>query len=127
MEKETKDGALHKEAQGDAADLQSEPTHDAPLAAQRAEHTNGLSQKRGRIMAAGGLSAVLLAVVAVIVAGIFGFTSAWLKLCPAELPVNDPARQLSQQLTSDKGQPQPLGVSERIAEQVRLKGIGSAQ
>jgi hypothetical protein len=128
VEKETTDEVLDTQAEGDAANLQSEPAQtDVRLAAPPPEHDNGLNQKRARIMAAGILTAVLLSVVAVLVAGIFAFTTRWMKVCPTDLPVNDPARQLSQQLAAEKAGSQSLGVSGKIAEETRLKGMGSAQ
>lgn len=129
MEKEIKEEALDNPVQEEAVDLQAEPEPaqaETPAAAPT-EHPNGLAQKRGRIMVAGALTAVLLSAVAVIVAGIFGITSHWLKTCPLDVPVNDPARELSQQLTAEKIASQSRGVSGRIAEETRLKGVGSPQ
>jgi hypothetical protein len=127
VEEETKDEVLVTQAQGDAADLRSEPTQtEVPLAAALPEHNNGLNQKRARIMIAGILTAVLLSVVAVTVAGIFGLTTRWMKVCPTDLPVNDPARQLAQQLVAEKVGSHSLGVSGNLAEETRLKGMGSS-
>ncbi len=95
MEGERKDEALHTENQEAAPDLKSKPSEVEPQVAPAPEQphqVNALAQKRGRMVAAGVLSAVILAVVAVVVAGIFGITSGWLKVCPTDLPVNDPAR-----------------------------------
>ncbi len=129
MDEERKGEALQTETQEAAPVVESKPAELEPQVEQEPEqpqHSNGLAEKRGRMIAAGVLSAVILAVVAVVVAGIFGLTSGWLKVCPTDLPVNDPARVLSSQLTMEKTEPQPLGVSGKIADETRLKGVEPA-
>jgi hypothetical protein len=129
MVEQEKNGALRTEAPDDA-ELKSASPESEPPADQKPEepaHLNSLAQKRGRMVSAGVLTAVIVSAVAVVVAGIFGLTSTWLKVCPTELPVNDPARYLSDQLTKEQGGPQPLGISGKIAEQTRLKGLEPSQ
>ena len=127
MEEEIKEEAVDSTAEDAPGDLQSEPAESAAPAAAPPEHNNGLAQKRGRIIIAGALTAVLLSVVAVAVAGIFGATSHWMKTCPTDLPVNDPARELSQQLEAEKNASQSLGVTGRIAEETRFKTAAPPQ
>jgi hypothetical protein len=128
MEKEIKEEAVDSTAKDATNGLQSGPAETVEPAAGPPEHNNnnGLAQKRGRIIVAGALTAVLLSVVAVAVAGIFGATSHWMKTCPTDLPLNDPARELSQQLVAEKTASRSLGVSGRIAEEARFKSAGSA-
>jgi hypothetical protein len=126
MEEKRKDETLHAEPSEHEADLKTNPPEtEAPLVdvPEQPNHTNSLAQKRGRMVAAGVLSAVILSAVAVAVAGVFGLTATWLKVCPTDLPINDPARYLSDELTKEKGEPRPLGVSGNIVEQTRLKGV----
>ncbi len=86
---------------------------------------NGLAEKRGRMIVAGMLAAIILSVVAVVVAGVFQLTAKGMVLCPKELSVNDPARVLWQEVVSQQGVSRPLGVPETLLGQTRLKGPSS--
>jgi hypothetical protein len=88
--------------------------------------SNGLASKRGRMVATGLMTAVILSIIAVIVAGIFQITSRLLVQCPTDLPVNDPAPILWQNITSPQVGPQPLGISDKIAGEVKLKEASTA-
>ncbi|MDQ7781327.1 MAG: hypothetical protein RDU20_00515 [Desulfomonilaceae bacterium] len=83
---------------------------------------NHIAQKRGRMVAAGVIASVILAVIAVAVAGIFQLTSGWLIKCPSDLPVNDPAPVLWKSLVSDDVASASLGVPKELMEQARWKG-----
>lgn len=129
MKEEKKVEALHIETQEAAPDLETKPAELEPEVEPEPVQpppSNGLAQKRGRMIAAGMLTAVILAVIAVVVAGIFQLTSGWLKVCPKDLPVNDPAKVLSSELTMEKAEPRPRGVSGIIADMTRLKGVEPA-
>ncbi|MFH1115517.1 MAG: hypothetical protein V1792_16535 [Pseudomonadota bacterium] len=92
-------------------------------AQEREEITNNhIAQKRGRMVAAGFIASVILAVIAVTVAGIFQFTSGWLVKCPSDLPVNDPAPILWKDVESKEAKSAPLGVPEDLMKQVGWKG-----
>jgi hypothetical protein len=82
---------------------------------------NHLAAKRGRMVATGLVTAVILSIIAVIVAGIFQFTSRLLIPCPTDLPVNDPAPILWRSITAPQLGPQSLGISDKIAGEVKLK------
>lgn len=80
------------------------------------------SEPRGaRLIASGLVATVILAVVAVVVAGIFQFTARVLLKCPTDLPVNDPAPILWEQSTSAQVVPQGPGVPERLVGETKLK------
>ena len=73
------------------------------------------------MVATGLVTAVILSLIAVIVAGIFQITSRLLIPCPTDLPVNDPAPILWKNMTSQQVTPQPLGISDKISGEVKLK------
>ena len=83
---------------------------------------NHIAQKRGRMVAAGVVAAVILAGIAVVVAGIFQYTSGWLIKCPSDLPVNDPAPILWKDVTTKRAESAPLGVPTSIAKNAAWKG-----
>jgi hypothetical protein len=89
--------------------------------------SNGLASRRGRMVATGLVTAVILSIIAVIVAGIFQITSRLLVQCPTDLPVNDPAPILWNDITSQQVKAQPLGISEKIAGEVKLKEAPPAE
>jgi hypothetical protein len=88
---------------------------------------NGLASKRGRMVATGLVTAVILSIIAVIVAGIFQITSRLLVQCPTDLPVNDPAPILWNDITSPQVKARPLGISEKIAGETKLKEAPPAE
>ncbi len=88
---------------------------------------NHLAAKRGRMVATGLVTAVILTVIAVIVAGIFQITSRLFIPCPTDLPVNDPAPILWQNIVSPQATPQSLGISDKIADEVKLKATPLAE
>ena len=73
-------------------------------------------------MITGGLvTAVVVTLVVVLVAGIFQLSSKWLRPCPAELPVNDPSPKLWQEMVSQKVTIQGLGVPETVRAEAQFK------
>lgn len=74
-----------------------------------------------RIILTGVFTAAILAVIAVLVGGIFQITSSWLTACPHDLPVNDPAPVLWQHMTSSQPAPASTGVPAAIALQAQFK------
>ena len=103
-----------------------EPEESTIEAEKPAIDSNGLASKRGRMVATGLVTAVILSIIAVIVAGIFQITSRLLVQCPTDLPVNDPAPILWNDITSQQVKAQPLGISEKIAGEVKLKEASAA-
>ncbi|MEJ2719046.1 MAG: hypothetical protein P8182_18260 [Deltaproteobacteria bacterium] len=91
----------------------------------RSAHPNSVAEKRGRMIAAGVVLAVILSVIAVLVAGIFQLTSRWLVACPSDLPVNDPAPALWQKMENPKLGNQPLGVAKKLVSETRFKGLSA--
>lgn len=79
------------------------------------------SQKRGRMIAAGLITAVILSVIAVLVAGVFQFGLRWLRSCPRDLPVNDPSPKFWQEMVAEKVPAKTLGVPVTLAPKVRFK------
>ena len=82
---------------------------------------NEIAEKRGRMVAAGVIATVVLSVIAVVVAGVFQFTAAWFMSCPGDLPVNDPAPILWNDIVTKKEAPPALGVPKDLAKEVSLK------
>ncbi|MGC8906378.1 MAG: hypothetical protein ACP5M0_02930 [Desulfomonilaceae bacterium] len=82
---------------------------------------NHLAERRGRMITAGLLATVILAVIAILVSGIFQLTSRWLMVCPKDLPVNDPAPILWQDVVAQEPKPAKLGAPEKLASQVLFK------
>jgi len=80
-----------------------------------------LAQRRGRIIARGLVTAVIVSLIVVFVAGIFQFSSKWLKPCPMELPVNDPSPKLWQEMVSQGVTNQRLGVPEEVRAKAQFK------
>jgi hypothetical protein len=85
------------------------------------ETNNHLAEKRGRMVAAGAITAVVLSLIAVIVAGVFQLTGTCLLRSCKDLPVNDPAPILWQDLTATKDTAGALGVPETLTSQTSLK------
>ncbi len=78
-------------------------------------------ERRGRLVVGGLFAATVLALVAVLVAGIFQLTARWLTECPRELPVNDPSPVLWSEMITDKEVSQPLGIQDKLSEITRFK------
>jgi hypothetical protein len=76
--------------------------------------------RKGRLIVAGLVATSVAAIIVVVVAAFFQISAIWLKRCPAELPVNDPAPILWSDITSEKPRPQALG-PEDLVKNARLK------
>ncbi len=108
------------ESEGETESQVSEKTAESQVS--EGITNNHIAQKRGRMVAAGLIASVLLAVIAVAVAGIFQLTSGWLIKCPSDLPVNDPAPMLWKNVESKEVKSAPLGVPEKLLKQASWKG-----
>ncbi|MBM3300688.1 MAG: hypothetical protein FJY85_12110 [Deltaproteobacteria bacterium] len=102
-----------------------EKTEERETAAKE-EPGNHLAEKRGRLVMAGLLGAVVLSLVAILVAGIFQLTTRWLVRCPADLSVNDPAPVLWRAIESGQEATASLGVPKELADQVSWRGPPSS-
>jgi hypothetical protein len=80
-----------------------------------------LNHKRGRMITAGLVTAVIVSLIAVLVAGMFQLGLWWLRPCPTELPVNDPSPKLWQEMVSQKVTIQNLGVPDTVRAEVQFK------
>ena len=121
-ETETKPAKETQPAEGPVIEEPAEPAEDEKPVIE----VNHLAAKRGRMVATGLVTAVILTVIAVIVAGIFQITSRLLIQCPVDLPVNDPAPILWRNITAPQVGPQSLGISDKIAGEVKLKEASAA-
>ncbi len=127
MEQQENKGQILNE--GNPVDSAEEIPNSHPVEAPPAEtkprvaETPSSGEPRSRMIMAGVFTAAILAVIAVVVAGVFQVTSKWLITCPHDLPVNDPAPILWSQVTSTEKTPASLGVSQAVAMQVRFKGV----
>lgn len=116
---------VDKEAE-EQSSVQTEPSGDAESLSADEVKKNHIAQKRGRMVGAGVVAAVILACIAVVVAGIFQFTAGWFIKCPADLPVNDPAPILWKDVTSKRAESAPLGVPTSLAKSASWKGSPTA-
>jgi hypothetical protein len=101
------------EAQPTAAETSAE---NEPVQAQVS-----LNHKRGRMITAGLVTAVIVSLIAVLVAGMFQFGFKWLRACPTDLPVNDPSPKLWQEMVSQKVAIQNLGVPDALRVEAQFK------
>jgi hypothetical protein len=124
MGEEEKSGSPDIEAvEGSTADRPEEQhtvaetsPEDEPVLAQAS-----LNHKRGRMITAGLVTAVIVSLIAVLVAGMFQFGLWWLRPCPTDLPVNDPSPKLWQEMVSQKVTIQSLGVPETVKAEAQFK------
>ncbi|AFM24095.1 hypothetical protein [Desulfomonile tiedjei] len=113
------------ETQPEDEDLKPSPVEAAEAKTEDEPYRNHIAEKRGRMVAAGIITAVGVSIIAVIVAGIFHFTSKLLIVCPTDLPVNDPSPKLWSQIVSEKQENMALGVSGQLAVETKFKQTGS--
>ncbi|MBI4963081.1 MAG: hypothetical protein HY913_07390 [Desulfomonile tiedjei] len=102
----------------------AECSEDAPSEKeeQPSPEPDASAENRGRLILAGLVATAILSCIAVLVAGTIQLTSRWLIVCPTDLPVNDPAPILWDQMVSGKAASASLGVTEKLAFEVRFKG-----
>ncbi len=91
------------------------------------EDLNELDAKRGRMITTGFITAVILSIVVVFVAGIFQISARLLAPSTVDLPINDPAPILWNSATAPQPAVQSLGVSDKIAPEVKLKEASASQ
>jgi hypothetical protein len=123
MEEEQKDLIQELEVQQPAEEA-PEASAEQEGAVEKTEEeapTNHLAGKRGRMVAAGLIAAVILSAIAVVVAALFQVSSRWLLSCPSDLSVNDPAPTLWKNLTSSQDGSAPLGLPANLAKQAGWK------
>lgn len=77
--------------------------------------------RRARMIIGGLMATVILAVIAILVSGIFQLTSRWLMVCPKDLAVNDPAPILWQDVVTERAKSAKLGVPEELVTQAAFK------
>jgi hypothetical protein len=128
MEQEEKDKVQETELEPVVDSAEKEPAPAKPMELESAEKpqeapakTDILNGKRGRMVAAGLVATVAVALIALLVAAIFQVTSRWLITCPTDLPVNDPAPILWKAMLSEKVGPYGLGVSGDVLKEAGLK------
>lgn len=95
---------------------------DAELTPEKTTSHNN-SSRRGRMITAGLLATVVLALIAILVSGIFQVTSRWLIVCPQDLPVNDPAPILWQDVVEQGPRSAKLGVPDKLVSQTGFKSV----
>lgn len=128
MEHEEKDKVQETEPEPVVASTEEESAPAEPMELESAEEPaeappkeDILNGKRGRVVAAGLVATVAVALIAVLVAAVFQITSRWLITCPTDLPVNDPAPVLWKAMLSEKVGPYGLGVSGDVLKEAGLK------
>jgi hypothetical protein len=130
MVEEEKSRSLEPEVAEVAAEDTSEQqqtTAEETQEQQQLQEAVSPAQKRGRMIAGGLVTAVVVSLIAVLVAGIFQFSSKWLRPCPTELPVNDPSPKLWQEMVAQKVTIQAIGVPERVRAETQLKKSAPVQ
>jgi hypothetical protein len=113
------------ETQPEPEELKLSPEETSGEEIQDEPYRNHIAEKRGRMVVAGIIAAIVLSIIAVIVAGIFHFTSKLLIGCPTDLPVNDPAPKLWSLIVSEKTVNMPLGVSGPLVSETAFRQTGS--
>lgn len=98
---------------------------DAELTPEKPTNNNN-SARRGRMITAGLLATVVLALIAILVSGIFQVTSRWLIVCPKDLPVNDPAPILWQDVVAEEPRSAKLGVPDKLVSQTGFKSVADS-
>lgn len=124
MGEEEKSGSPNIEAIEASTEDGPEEQHIAEEASPEVETVQarvGLNHKRGRMITAGLVTAVIVSLIAVFVAGMFQFGLRWLRPCPTDLPVNDPSPKLWQEMVSQKVTIQGLGLPETVKTDARFK------
>jgi len=133
--KEAEEESLgHAEPESRSASQASEEMAESQASEETAESkvpgeitNNHIARKRGRMVAAGLIASVILAVVAMTVAGIFQLTSGRLIKCPSDLPVNDPAPILWKDVESKEVKSTSLGVPEELLKHAGWRGSPAAK
>lgn len=105
-----------------------EPAEEQPDETSKAEgaeeaYQNHVAEKRGRMVATGLIAGVIMSVIAFVVAVGFQTTAKYMTVCPTDLPVNDPAKVLWQEIIAEKNGSKTLGVSEPLVMETRFKGL----
>ncbi len=90
------------------------------------DSVNHVVEKRSRLISASIIAIIIISVISVSVFGIFQLTSKLLVVCPFEVPINDPAPVLWQDIISEQTKSAKLGVPEKMAD-VYLKGVSLAE
>ncbi|MCA1960895.1 MAG: hypothetical protein LDL33_08860 [Desulfomonile sp.] len=98
-----------------------QPEDTIASAPEKVEHpADALAEKRGRMVTAGILSAVILSLIVVLVAGIFQLSYRLMMKCPQDLSVNDPALVLWQKMETPRLGEQSSGLNN---EQLQAAGL----
>ncbi|MDD3472548.1 MAG: hypothetical protein PHS86_07180 [Syntrophaceae bacterium] len=87
---------------------------------------NHVTDKRSRLISAALVATIILSFISVLVFGIFQITSKMLVVCPQDLPVNDPAPILWQDVVAEQTKSAKLGVPDKLND-VYLKGLTLAE
>jgi hypothetical protein len=122
---EEKNSSLEPEVPETAAEdkpEQQQITAEEAEEEQQVQEAVSQAQKRGRMIAGGLVTAVIVSLIAVLVAGIFQVSSRWLRPCSTDLPVNDPSPKLWQEMVSQNVTIQTLGVPETVSTEAQFKG-----
>ena len=124
MAEENKDNVREDESPATKnADSQPPEPEGMEKSKEPAKKGNSVAEKRGRMVMAGVVLAVILSVIAVFVAAVFQLTARLIAHCPADVKVNDPAPILWKKMeTGDLGK-QPLGVAGKLLSEARFKGL----
>jgi len=105
----------------DKPEEQQAATSEKAPEEQHIEEAVSPAQKRGRMITGGLVTAVVVSLVAVLVAGLFQLSSRYLRPCPTELPVNDPSPKLWQEMVSEKVTVKTVGVPEAVRTEAQFK------
>jgi hypothetical protein len=130
MGEEEKSGSPNIEAIEASTEDRPEAQHTAAETSPENEAAQAqvvLNHKRGRMITAGLVTAVVVSLIAVLVAGMFQFGLLWLKPCPTDLPVNDPSPKLWQEMVSQNVTIQGLGVPESVRAEAQFKQSAPVQ
>jgi hypothetical protein len=127
---EEKDRTQETEEPTEQADNQAAPDtdqEDTKPAPEPAHGNNEVAKRRGRMLAAGLIAAVVLCVIAVGVAAIFSFTADWFDQCPEDIAVNDPAPVLWNKVVTQKSIDAGKGLPEGLKKYGSIKKADSSE
>jgi hypothetical protein len=87
--------------------------------------TVSIKERRGRLIVAGLAAATIATLVAMLVVGIFQFTSYWLTECRRDRTINPTTLSLWNNVISSKNMRPPTGVPKELLQITKLKPLAA--
>ena len=103
--------------------IAEEQTESQASKADDSDTHNDVNSKRGKMITSTLVTTIIITFVAIAVAGVFQLTGWFLRVCPQELPVNDPSPILWKDVTCEKPVNATLGVPDKLKQETALKSL----